>query len=90
MLKVTDDLRDLQNLFKAFRANAANLLVSSLTRLQKKIGDKGMFEGFTESLTFGFNRASIAYGQIFVIQTFLKRMEEIAHADTKEVFQKLL
>jgi hypothetical protein len=61
-LKVQEDLRDPLNLIQIFKANAALLLLHAAQRLQKKMEDKDMFDAFTESVPFGMNRASIAYG----------------------------
>jgi len=89
LMKITDDLRDIPNLIKILKANAAIMLIEGFKRLQGKMDEMGPFDGFTTSLPFNVNRFVVAYGDLFTAQNFLKRVEDCKCAKTKEIFDKI-
>lgn len=48
-----------------------------------------MYEGITESLPFNLNVLSIAYGQTFNIEAYIRRIETIKDQATKVNLRKI-
>lgn len=41
------------------------------------VGEKGLYEGFTESIPFVLNPLAIAYGEVVALESFLRRSDLI-------------
>jgi hypothetical protein len=54
--------------------------------LQEQIQDKGLYEGYIEALPFNLNVLAVAYGQVFNIEAYQRRLKFLTCAKTKVTF----
>eukprot|EP00347_Sterkiella_histriomuscorum_P018656 403344680 len=88
--KITEDMRNSQNILRIFRCITAQTSFKSLMNMQQQMQNKGMYQAYLESLPFNQNVLSIMFGETFFIEAYLRRLENFKDQETRQVFEKIL
>ena len=73
-----------------FKAFAANIAFKGMTYFQKSASQgKDMFDVYLESLPLKINPMAIAFGEVYFLECYLRRIDHCKCPKTRAVFEKI-
>lgn len=83
-------LRNLEILQKLMSYRACKAALTAGATFQKNLTSKEAFQAWNDSVPFGHSEAAIYYGELFVFETALRKVQSCTEATTKTLLSKLL
>ena len=73
-----------------YKGLAATLAFKGMTHFQESLGDgKDMFDVYLQSVPFKLNSMAVAFGEVFFLECYLRRIDHCKCQKTRAVFEKL-